>query len=79
MDFEKELKFYLDNKEELMKKYEGKVLVIKDEKIVNAFNSVSDAYNFGSTTYGLGNFSIQEVKKETDNTVLYHSTARILA
>ncbi len=79
MDFEKELKFYLENKEELIKKYEGKVLVIKNAEIVGVYDAVSDAYNFGVENYGLGNFSLQEVKKDPTNTVLYHSTAKVVA
>jgi hypothetical protein len=74
MDFEKELQYYLDNKEELLSKYEGKVLIIKDESIEGVFDSVPEAYNFGIEKYGLGNFAIQQVTRGVEShTAVFHS------
>ena len=36
---EKEFKYYLEKQEELVKKYNGKVLVIKDCEVIGVYNS----------------------------------------
>lgn len=38
-----QFKYYLDNQKELVKKYDGKVLVIKDCKVVGVFDNKIDA------------------------------------
>ena len=57
---DKEYKFYLKNQAELVKKYKGKFLVIKDEKIVSVFGTREEAYNNAVAQYKLGTFLIQE-------------------
>ena len=74
MDFEKELKFYIENKEELVKKYENKILVLKDQSVAGVFNSTPEAYNFGVEKYGLGNFALQQVTKGPEgHTAVFHT------
>lgn len=51
--------FYLDNQNELVKQYDGKYLVIKDNAVVGAYNTESEAYFESEEKYGLGNFLIQ--------------------
>jgi hypothetical protein len=74
MDFEKELKFYIDNQRELVEKYDGKVIIIKNQTVVGIFGTTSEAYNFGVEKYGLGNFAIQQVGKDKEtHTAVFHS------
>ncbi len=40
-----EFTYYLDNQMELAKKHEGKVLVIKDKKVVGIYSSELEALN----------------------------------
>lgn len=56
---DKEFQYYIDNQEELVKKYNGKYLVIKDNAIIGAYDNQTDAYMEGEKKCGLGNFLIQ--------------------
>ncbi len=56
---EKEFKFYLTHQKELVEKYNGKYLVIKEEEVVQACNTMDEAYEWGITNYELGTFLIQ--------------------
>nr|DAE42717.1 MAG TPA: hypothetical protein [Caudoviricetes sp.] len=51
--------YYLDNQDELVKKYDGKYLIICDNNVVNAFSSENEAYMYAKEKYGLGNFLLQ--------------------
>ena len=52
-------KYYLDNQEELVKKYDGKYLVITADGVQGAFDSLGDGYDTALKTYGKGNFMLQ--------------------
>lgn len=52
-------KYYLDHQDELVQKYEGRYLVIKDEQVVGDYNNEREAYFDAVEKYGLGNFIIQ--------------------
>ena len=41
---EKEYKYYLDHYDELLKQYDGKVLVIVGEQVVGTYDSEREAY-----------------------------------
>lgn len=77
MDFEKELEFYLDNKEDLIRKHKGKVLVIKDARIVGVYDTVSEAYDFGVKNYGLGNFAIQQVSEDSESPAAFCQSSKV--
>jgi hypothetical protein len=65
--------WYLDHQDELVKKYDGKHLVIVDKKIVGDYDTRIDAYYAGAENYGLGNFSIQRCSPgETDTVIPYY-------
>lgn len=51
--------YYLDNQDELLKKYNGKFIVIKDNKVVGTFDNEAEAYFDSEKKYGLGNFLVQ--------------------
>lgn len=63
----KEFEFYKENQKDLVEKYEGKFLVIKDQKIICVFDMEIEAYTFGEKEYGLGNFLIQKVENGEEN------------
>lgn len=54
-----DLEYFKSNQEELVKKFDGKQLVIHKCDVVAAFDTVGEAFDFGCKTYGAGNFSIQ--------------------
>ena len=71
---EKEFAYYLAHKDELLKKFSGKYLVIKDENIIGAFNSEMEAYTETQKTHALGTFLIQPcVPGEESHTQTFHS------
>ncbi len=57
---EKEFKYYLDHQAELVEKYNGRFLVIKDESVVGDFATMEEAYFDSVQKYELGTFLIQE-------------------
>ncbi|MEO8664635.1 MAG: hypothetical protein ABI462_03985, partial [Ignavibacteria bacterium] len=64
---EKEFKYYIKNQEELVKKYKGRFLVIKDEKVVGDYIDKVTAYNESVKKYELGTFLIQQCLPGKDN------------
>jgi hypothetical protein len=55
-----EFHWYLSNQNELVKKYNGKVLVIKDNQVVGTFSNDEEAYFDSVSKYELGTFMIQK-------------------
>lgn len=51
--------WYLDHQEELVKEYDGKYLVIRDNGQIDEYDDESSAYFDAETKYGLGNFILQ--------------------
>lgn len=58
-DLEKLFQWYLDNQLELVEKYNGKYLVIKDNQVVDTYDDENTAYFEAEAKYGLGNFILQ--------------------
>lgn len=56
---EQEFAYYLNHQDELVKKYNGKYLIIKDQKVEAAYDKKEDAYFEGQKKYDLGTFLIQ--------------------
>lgn len=57
---EKEFQFYLDHQGELVSKYNGKFIVIKDEQVIGAYSSESEAIETTKETHELGTFLVQK-------------------
>jgi hypothetical protein len=71
---EKEFEFYQKNQEELVKKYNGRVIVIKDEKVIGDFDSEIVAVNETGKMHELGTFLVQRCAPGTDTTTnTFHS------
>ena len=71
---EKEFKYYIDHQAELVEKYDGKFIVIKDCKVIGAFDSELEAINTTSEQYELGTFLVQKCEPGSESyTQTYHS------
>jgi len=71
---EKEFKYYIDHQAELVKKYNGKFIVVKDCKVIGAFDSELEAINTTSEQYELGTFLVQKCEPGSESyTQTYHS------
>jgi hypothetical protein len=66
--------WYLANQAELVKKYDGKHLVLSGCTVAGAYDTRRDAYVSGANNYGLGNFLIQKCSPgDKDTTVRIYS------
>ena len=71
---QEQFNWFLENQSDLVKKYNGKFLVIKDKSIVGAFDREDLALIDAEKKYGLGNFIIQECTPgEGSYTQTFHS------
>lgn len=56
---EKEFEYYLKHQQKLVKKYNGRFIVIKGEKIIGDYESHSQAYTQAAKENEVGTFLIQ--------------------
>ena len=71
---DKEFKYFVDNQKELVKKYNGRYIVIKGEKVIGDYASEIDAYTQTQKAHELGTFLIQLCTPGEDTfTQSYHS------
>ena len=71
---EKEFKYYLEHQDELVKKYNGKFIVIRDCKVIGVFDSELEAVEKTAEKYELGTFLVQKCEAGTESyTQTYHS------
>lgn len=57
--FKDELEFFVAHQEELVEKYQGKVLVIKGNELLGVYNDALQAYLETQREHELGTFMIQ--------------------
>jgi len=75
---EQEFDYYLKNQTELVKQYEGKFIVIKDQKVVGVFDSELEAYTEMQKTEDLGTFLIQQCTPGKESyTQTFHSRVSV--
>lgn len=73
---DKEFQYYIDNQLKLVKKYNGKYIVIVDNDVVGDYDSELMAYMKSVKKYPLGSFLIQLCKPGKDSyTQAFHSSA----
>jgi hypothetical protein len=70
----KEFDYYLKNQETLAKKHGGKVIVIKDEKVMGVFDTEFEAVEKTSPEHEPGSFLVQKCDSgEVCHTQTFHS------
>jgi hypothetical protein len=70
----KDLEWYIANQKELAQKYNGKVLLIVNQKLIGAFGSMEEAYTTALKSYTLGTFTLQPCSPDSDSyTLTLHS------
>lgn len=71
---EREFKYYLKNQDDLVRKYNGKFVVIKGETVLGAYDTETEAVNKTSETEELGTFLVQRCEPGTESyTQTFHS------
>lgn len=74
---EKEFKYYLDNQDELVKKYNHRYIVIVGTEVVGDYASNEEALSEAKKAYKLGEFLIQRCSQgDSDYTNIFHSRVR---
>jgi hypothetical protein len=74
MSLQNEFQWYLEHQNELVEKYEGKFIVIKNQQVIGVYDTDEDAYVKSSETNELGTFLIQECLPGEDSyTQVFHS------
>jgi hypothetical protein len=74
VDLEKEFKYYLDHQEELVKRYNGKYVVIKNMEVIGAFDSEFEAVQKTAEKHELGTFLVQKCEPGKESyTQTFHS------
>jgi len=73
---EKEFKYYIKNQDELVKKYNGRVIVIKNKKVIGVYDSEAEAVQETSKNEPMGNFLVQKCTPgKKDYTQTFHRVA----
>lgn len=71
---EREFNFYLEHQDELVEKYNGKFIVVKNDEVLGAYNSMLEALQTTTKTHEMGTFLVQKCSPGSDDyTATYHS------
>ncbi len=70
---DKEYKYYQAHQQEFLKKYKGKVLVIRGEEVVGIYETEGAAYEESVPKYKLGTFLIQKCVPQDEIIQTFHS------
>ena len=75
---EREFDFFVHNQKELVEKYKGKYIAIKDNQVLGAYNSLAEAVKETAKQEKLGTFLIQECELSTKGYAqTYHSRVKL--
>ena len=73
---EKEFEYYIEHQDELVKKFNGRVLVIKGEEVVGDYETEQEAYFESIKKYKSGTFLIQKCSPGKESyTQTFHTRA----
>ncbi len=66
MALETEIAFFDKQKPELVEKYLGRFVLIRDSELIGVFNTIQEAIAAGARQFGLSSFLVREVKLEAE-------------
>lgn len=71
---QRQLEYFKAHQEELVKKHEGKFLVINDQKVQGVYDTEIEAYTDAKNKFDLGTFLIQQcLSGQESYTQTFHS------
>ncbi len=74
MALKDEFQYYLDHQNELVKQYNGKYIVIKNQKVIGSYDNELTAVQKTSRDHELGTFLVQKCEPGSSSyTQTYHS------
>jgi len=74
---DKQLAYYESNCGSINSMYSGKYIVIDESLNIKAFDQLSEAYNFGCDTFGIGNFMLKHLEQVTSVKTIHFVTPTI--
>lgn len=66
---EKEYQYFLKHKDALLKKHEGKFIVIVGNEVVGSYSSREEALKEASSKHDIGTFLIQKISRGEDDVI----------
>ncbi|MDG0887850.1 hypothetical protein [Paracholeplasma manati] len=73
MTYKSDYDFFIQNKAELIEKYFGQFILIKDQVVVGAFSSLTEAMVFGLSKFEKGSFTVEECVASSFEPQVFHS------
>jgi hypothetical protein len=74
VSLKEEFEHYLSNQDDLVSRYNGKVIVIKDKNVIGVYDTQIEAINETQKSHKLGTFLVQKVEPgESAYTQTFHS------
>ena len=71
---EREFQYYLDHQAELVDRYNGKYIVIKNQQVIGSYETEIQAIEVSSKHHELGTFLVQKCEPGSESyTQTYHS------
>ena len=71
---QREFEFYISHQDELVEKYDGKVIAIKDGDVLGVYDDELTAVTETKKSHELGTFLVQRVSEgDTEYSQTYHS------
>ena len=70
---EDEFKFYQNNRADLLKKFNNRYVVIKDQKVLGDFTSREEAIEVAQMDHPLGTFLVHLVSSEEEPVLRFYS------
>lgn len=71
---EKDFEYYLEHQDELVRKYNGRYVVIKNQEVLDAYDDIETAVNETAKNHELGTFLVQRCSPgKEDYTQTFHS------
>ncbi len=79
-ELQKDFQYYLSHQDELVKKYNGKFIIIKDAQVIGSYDDELTAINETAKLHELGTFLVQKCDPGPNNYYqTYHSRVAIVS
>lgn len=69
--------YYLENQDKLVKKYNGKYIIITKDGVMGAYSTVREGYDIAMSRFGRGNFMLQLCTPGDAAYTRYYHTSRV--
>ena len=66
----KDLEWYIANQKDLAAQHNGKILLIVDQKLIDSFGSMEEAFAAAAKKYSPGTFTLQPCSPDSDSYTL---------